>query len=1564
MAQRTLAVKYTTDGFNEAIASLRKVGQSFDDALASSQKAVAETVAASKKALSTGDTKAYQEAEAARVRAAKQGNAAIQNAYRELRVKQTADIEDLKKQAISAFNAIKNSGVASAQDIANAQAALTRRLKELDAQLDQTGKQAKSLGEGFTVLKGTIAGIASGAILNAIGSVQNAIAGLTQNVIAAGTQAERQRVAFETFLGSAEKANKLLAEVRTFAATTPFQLPEITEAAKQLLAVQVEADKVIPTIKMLGEIAAGADKPLSQLLFTYVQIKNQGKATAEEINQLYNAGLSNADFAKALGIAENQVKELASEGKIGFAEVQKTIESMTAAGGRFAGLMDKLGGTTAVKLSNLEDAFGNIYRTIYEGIEPALSGVLDVVVATLTPLGENKTVWQGINEQSKEFQEYLKQNPQIAQELAEQLEEGVKVALDAITDLAKGTLEYLQQNPTAIADAVEQLKFLTSAMGGFISLINTAITGWKEIALLIENVTGRLGQGSALDLAAANQVTKEEIVARFQQLYGFDPFMPGAGLAVKIGSFGQRNISDMVGEVVQQLVGERAGQRIKEGTTGQPRTVGYVGRTGLGTGPHLDIRVKNQQGQYIDPSAYYKYFSSDGKPLTDYKVTSPRGMRTHPVTGQRKMHEGVDFGIKENRPVVFTGQGQISYKPNQGNAGNVTEIKLSTGETIQLLHLNKFGDAIDKTTQSVSNLGKTSSQIATAKPSSSVTASPPISASKIDVSQNYARLGELTKTLTSNKYFDPTTDKGKGALATALIIAAGESGAQWLKAGSSTDLFNALGGSGDNMQGFLQYNRAYFRNETSSRTGYLNLAGSMLTGERRLPTGRGQFDAAKLSQLVQSGQITTQEQLLKYLQSQISINDWHGLHEKGGGGGRIRESGILKEALKILSVGKTIATTPSEIAQNQIQSAQELKRQEEEKKRVARRIIEETRSRTDQRIQQEQQLKRQQLQQQQQQELLKFDVTTSEMPEGGAKEARETIRQQLEKQQAAASERLEIEQTINTLLTERDRKIADQKAGLSVTGKDITAEINFLESRKKLIDENLALEKQLLANNTAAQLTEKSKVLGEEIKSVDQIIEEAKATIAERTPENREIAAINEINAQYDTYNQTIESAIAQATDLIDLKTALGESTDAETTTLEALRAKQQELNGIKEKAIALTKEQLDLQNRQTALSNSAALADLNSQIVQTRAGQLSQYGDSFASDRLLKQDAIAQENLRYSQQQLDLEAQYGNDSALLDQFKTKASELNSLKLDGIKSEFNTLGQIVQDVTQQGLTTLGTELLDFNQSIGDAFRDTAMQVLGMIKQIALQIAVSGIMGAIFGTGGQQQTQQKQSGGSGWLSTLAGIGAKAAGSYFGGGFAKGGAIGETWTSWGGSKNWGSFETPLSKVTPPVVLPIQPPPMPFPIPLLPQIPFLSLLSFAKGGNIGDAIANEKKYGKKPMLAVVHKGEQVLSTLDGEAQQYRRLQQILGDSPLSKIKMSFATGGDLLDSLPKPYQPNIDLRSALPQPKTTYNNRQSTININTNVTMPPGSTSALTAQQVAARNAEAARRAVQRD
>jgi len=99
----------------------------------------------------------------------------------------------------------------------------------------------------------------------------------------------------------------------------------------------------------------------------------------------------------------------------------------------------------------------------------------------------------------------------------------------------------------------------------------------------------------------------------------------------------------------------------------------------------------------------YGYFDANGKsvekalmktPINGARLSSPFGMRKHPISGFNKMHQGTDFAAKEGTPIMASGTGIITRAKWCGGGGNCIKIKHnSTYQTIYA-HMKSFAKGI------------------------------------------------------------------------------------------------------------------------------------------------------------------------------------------------------------------------------------------------------------------------------------------------------------------------------------------------------------------------------------------------------------------------------------------------------------------------------------------------------------------------------------------------------------------------------------------------------------------------------------------------------------------------------------------------------------------------------------------------------------------------------------------------------------------------------------------------------------------------------------------------------
>lgn len=172
----------------------------------------------------------------------------------------------------------------------------------------------------------------------------------------AASDVEQLNVAFTTLLDSEEKAKQLTKDLIDFAARTPFTIPGIQRNAKQLLAMGIEADKILPTLKSLGDVAAGVGADLSRVARNFGQVRTQGRLTRRDLNDFAIQGIPLVGaLAKQFGVTEKAIFDMVSEGKIGFKEVEQAFINMSSKGGKFFNLMEKQSQTLGGLFSNFVD---------------------------------------------------------------------------------------------------------------------------------------------------------------------------------------------------------------------------------------------------------------------------------------------------------------------------------------------------------------------------------------------------------------------------------------------------------------------------------------------------------------------------------------------------------------------------------------------------------------------------------------------------------------------------------------------------------------------------------------------------------------------------------------------------------------------------------------------------------------------------------------------------------------------------------------------------------------------------------------------------------------------------------------------------------------------------------------------------------------------------------------------------------------------------------------------------------------------------------------------------------
>ena len=108
---------------------------------------------------------------------------------------------------------------------------------------------------------------------------------------------------------------------------------------------------------------------------------------------------------------------------------------------------------------------------------------------------------------------------------------------------------------------------------------------------------------------------------------------------------------------------------------------------------------------YFDKEGSIGHYDKNGKsikkalmktPINGARLSSPFGMRKHPIDGFNKMHRGTDFAAPTGTPIMASGSGVIKKAGWCGGGGNCVVIRHNSIYQTIYAHMSKFANGIRK----------------------------------------------------------------------------------------------------------------------------------------------------------------------------------------------------------------------------------------------------------------------------------------------------------------------------------------------------------------------------------------------------------------------------------------------------------------------------------------------------------------------------------------------------------------------------------------------------------------------------------------------------------------------------------------------------------------------------------------------------------------------------------------------------------------------------------------------------------------------------------------------------
>lgn len=184
---------------------------------------------------------------------------------------------------------------------------------------------------------------------------------------------------YEVLTGNQEVANKLFAQLARYAATTPFEFPQIAKAGQTLLGFGIASKDVFARVQTLGDIAAATGADFNSLAVVYGQVNAAGRLMGQDSLQLINNNIPiTSILAKRLGITVAEVKEQMEKGAISADDFNSALLGVTKKGGFAFQGTDILAQSLNGRLSTLKDTVLEFGRSLLGvRVDPKLGLVIE-----------------------------------------------------------------------------------------------------------------------------------------------------------------------------------------------------------------------------------------------------------------------------------------------------------------------------------------------------------------------------------------------------------------------------------------------------------------------------------------------------------------------------------------------------------------------------------------------------------------------------------------------------------------------------------------------------------------------------------------------------------------------------------------------------------------------------------------------------------------------------------------------------------------------------------------------------------------------------------------------------------------------------------------------------------------------------------------------------------------------------------------------------------------------------------------------------------------------------------
>ena len=312
----------------------------------------------------------------------------LQKQYDESTVAQDKNKKSLSQLAVQMNNAQAdvNKTAKEIDNLGKESDGSSKQVKNLSNNMNDADSASKKLGDGFTVLKGTMANLASQAISKVVDGFKSLVGGAVDYQ----KSMEYYTTSFTVMTGSADKASEAVQKLADIGATTPFDMPQLADATSLLMNFGFSADDAVDSMMMLGDISQGNADKLNSIARAYGKMNSAQKVTLEDINMMIDAGFNPLqEISEKTGESMQSLYDRISKGTMSVDEITESMKRSTSEGGKYFQSMDAQSQTLDGRLSTLSDT---INSKLGEALQPILQKAADEWIPNVTNAIDNMDV--------------------------------------------------------------------------------------------------------------------------------------------------------------------------------------------------------------------------------------------------------------------------------------------------------------------------------------------------------------------------------------------------------------------------------------------------------------------------------------------------------------------------------------------------------------------------------------------------------------------------------------------------------------------------------------------------------------------------------------------------------------------------------------------------------------------------------------------------------------------------------------------------------------------------------------------------------------------------------------------------------------------------------------------------------------------------------------------------------------------------------------------------------------------------------------------------------------------